>query len=956
MKVKSSRWYEELLVGLLSVSAIALYGNISPAQSQIVPDDTLDEESSRVTPDVEINGVKSDRIDGGATRGANLFHSFSEFNVGEGQGAYFTNPTGIENILSRVTGGNPSEILGRLGVTGGDANLFLINPNGIIFGANSSLDVGGSFVGTTANGIGLGEDGSFNATQPQTSNLLSVNPSALFFNAVAAQAIVNRSQATGLNGETNSLEDPVGLQVPEGKSLALIGGDVVLEGGKLIIPSGRVELGGIEASGTVGLNIEPDEMRLSFPDDVKRADVLFNNEAEVNVGFNDGGSIAINSENLSFFGGSKLRAGIASGLGTVNSKAGDINIDATGVITLTDESFIANEVQNEALGTSGDINIQAESVFLTDGSYVTTSPYGQGNAGNLTINALDEVRVSGESSDGSEFSRLTTQTEGSVDAGNLEITTKRLTIESVGQISTATDSTESTGDAGNLTINASDEIRVSGESLDGEEFSRLTTRTLGEGNAGDLTINTDNLIIENGGQVSSETLDSSKIGNAGNLTVNALDEVRVNGASPRALNDDLKLSRLTTRTQSSGDAGDLTINTGNLLIENGAQVSSGTNNNSSTGNGGNLTVNALDEVRVSGESSEGKLTRLTSRTEGSGNAGDLTINTGNLLIENGAQVSSGTDTASSTGNGGNLTVNASDEVRVSGESSEESSEDKFTRLVSRTEGSGNAGNLKITTRKLFIQDGGQIESGGFNAGNGGLLKVNASESVLVDNGAISTSVIQSSGGAIDITAGDIRLRGDSDIRTDVSSGIGSAGDINLTADSIVAFDDSDIIASASDGSGGNINLDTPAFFGDGYQDSSLNTNQNSLEGNSQVDINASGAFNGIITLPDVSFIQNNLATLPQVFLNTNDLIASSCIARRDRQTGSFTITGNDSLPIQPSMSNDAAYPTGSVQTVPSRNYGDRNNRPWQKGDPIIEPTGVYRLPNGELVMSRECPQ
>jgi large exoprotein involved in heme utilization and adhesion len=136
----------------------------------------------------------------------------------------------------------------------------------------------------------------------------------------------------------------------------------------------------------------------------------------------------------------------------------------------------------------------------------------------------------------------------------------------------------------------------------------------------------------------------------------------------------------------------------------------------------------------------------------------------------------------------------------------------------------------------------------------------------------------------------------------------------------------------------------------------LNTNQNSLEANNLVDVNATGAFNGIITLPDVSFIQNNLATLPQVFLNTNDLIASSCIARRDRQTGSFIITGNDSLPTQPSMSNNAVYPTGTVQTVPSTNFDDEDNRPWRKGDPIIEPTGVYRLSNGDLVMSRECSQ
>ncbi|MGL5077971.1 MAG: filamentous hemagglutinin N-terminal domain-containing protein, partial [Waterburya sp.] len=251
--------------------------------------------------------------------------------------------------------------------------------------------------------------------------------------------------------------------------------------------------------------------------------------------------------------------------------------------------------------------------------------------------------------------------------------------------------------------------------------------------------------------------------------------------------------------------------------------------------------------------------------------------------------------------------------------------------------------------------GANISNNSLGTNNAGNLKLNVSGTLLVDDSDITTNATQASGGDINITAGDIRLRGDGDIRTNVSSGIGKGGDINLTADSIVAFDDSDIIAAGRDGQGGDINLDTSAFFGDGYQDSSLNTNQNSLEGNDQVDINATGAFNGIITLPDVSFIQNNLATLSQVFLNTDSLIASSCIARRDQQTGSFVITGNDSLPT-PSQSDDSAYPTGTVQTIPSPNFDDSDNRPWQKGDPIIEPTGVYRLPNGELVMSRECSQ
>jgi large exoprotein involved in heme utilization and adhesion len=183
----------------------------------------------------------------------------------------------------------------------------------------------------------------------------------------------------------------------------------------------------------------------------------------------------------------------------------------------------------------------------------------------------------------------------------------------------------------------------------------------------------------------------------------------------------------------------------------------------------------------------------------------------------------------------------------------------------------------------------------------------------------------------------------------------------LTADSILAFDDSDIVTFAQSGSGGDINLETPAFFGDNYQDSSSISNPLSLNGNNRVDINATGEFNGIITVPDVSFIQNSLTDLPQNFINTDNLISSSCITRRGEKTGSFTVTGNDSLPERSGAASNSPYPTGMVETIPSENVdSDRLSTPseesWKKGDPIIEPTGVYRLPNGELIMSRECSQ
>ncbi|WP_068969768.1 filamentous hemagglutinin N-terminal domain-containing protein [Nostoc sp. PCC 7524] len=113
------------------------------AIAQIVPDGTLGAENSQLTPNANVRGLPALLIEGGATRGINLFQSFLQFNIGDGQRVYFNNPTGIENILTRVTGSDPSKIFGTLGVDG-QANLYLLNPNGIIFGTNARLDVAGS--------------------------------------------------------------------------------------------------------------------------------------------------------------------------------------------------------------------------------------------------------------------------------------------------------------------------------------------------------------------------------------------------------------------------------------------------------------------------------------------------------------------------------------------------------------------------------------------------------------------------------------------------------------------------------------------------------------------------------------------------------------------------------------------------------------------------------------------
>ena len=161
------------LIFCLFVSGITIIFRANQVQAQIVPDNTLGNENSIVTP---INSQR-DRIDGGAIRNKNLFHSFTEFNIGEGREAYFSNPELIENIFSRVTGNNPSQIFGKLGVLG-DANLFLLNPNGIIFGENSSLDIKGSFFASTASSFDFGEGNNYSAINPTAPPLLSVSVKA----------------------------------------------------------------------------------------------------------------------------------------------------------------------------------------------------------------------------------------------------------------------------------------------------------------------------------------------------------------------------------------------------------------------------------------------------------------------------------------------------------------------------------------------------------------------------------------------------------------------------------------------------------------------------------------------------------------------------------------------------------------------------------------------------------
>ncbi len=574
-------------VGVLAqlFGEIILDARAAWAQSVIVPDETLGGERSIVEP---VNGLPVDVIGGGAIRGANLFHSFQEFNVASGRGAYFFNfDNGIQNILARVTGQNRSEILGTLGIfqlqdITSRPNLFLINPNGILFGPSAYLDVGGSIVATTANAIQVGDRGIFSASVPQLPNpLLAINPSVFLFNTLAKPEIINQARATEPAGgfRWNLPANTSGLQVPDGQSLILLGGNVTLDGGLTTASGGRIELGGLAALGSVGLEMNANNLTLQFPEAVERGDVGLKNGAIASVRTTtSGGNLAITARNVDILEGSPILAGILQGETFSDRQAGDITIDATERVNVSGQSSnsqlsaIDNSVYSDTTGNSGNINIFAKSLTVANRAYVSASTFGNGNSGNVLIRATDSINLSGSS--GGLFASV--QATGKGRSGNLTVETNLLSVS------------------------------------DGSE---IFTGMLGEGDVGQIDIKTGNLIIKDAGRVNSSTYGT---GNSGKISITAINAISLDSRGAIASN---------VSSKAVGNSGGIDITTSSLSISNRAGIYS---NTFGQGNGGNITIEAKNFVQVL---NDGELESDVQRNA-SGNSGDITIKTGRLIVKN----------------------------------------------------------------------------------------------------------------------------------------------------------------------------------------------------------------------------------------------------------------------------------------------------------------------------------
>ena len=1145
----------------ITISSVSVWSaNCALAQElKPIPDNTLGAESSLVTPSTP--DLPIDVIDGGAQRGANVFHSFLEFNVAEGRGAYFYSRSGdIQNILARVTGGNPSKILGTIGTYGNsNPNLFLINPNGIIFGPKASLDMGnaglnnprpgGSFVATTANAIRLGDNGIFSASDPARSNLLTVNPSALFFNAISGQGIVNQSTATNsvLGYSIN------GLQVPNGRSLLLVGGDVALEGSTLNASGGRIELGGLTEAGTVGIEIKGNNLSLNFPRNSLLSNVTLADNARVEVRSSGGGDIIVNANNFTATNGGALAAGTeglgdagdiivnanefsisgispeefgsglynqtdstgnagnifintrtftaSSGAGIFSDsltdssgKGGNINIE-TGRLTIRDgaevrastyskeqggnlsvtasesvkvigfsaitgpsklstqtlglgagtagnltiqtehltvrdgaqvsastsgdgqggnlsvnasksvELFGTSDVAPNSLfapsglfaessraGSAGNLTIQTGELTVRDGAIVSTRTFGKGSGGNLSVNALESVKLSGIAAVGSPSGLFSNNQGDTGNAGDLKIQTRQLTVRDGAQVQAGT---FGEGQGGRLEVFASESIELSGTSPRGRPNSGLLNEAFGIGSAGDFTITTGQLTVQDNAVVSASTAGTGSAGNlriqarqltirdgaqisagtfgegqGGRLEVFALESVDLSGISAKSQFEaglytqtegtgsagDLTIqtgqltvrdgARVSTGTQDTGSAGDLTIQTGRLTIRDGAQVGTGTFDGSK-GSGGNLSVIASESVEVTGSSAVGETSGLFSQTEGTGSAGDLTIQTGKLVISNGAQVSTGT---SGDGKGGNLTVDAQN-VQVI---------DRAGLVASAQPNStGDVADLMVKTNTLLVQDGSEVTVESLGTGTAGNMTLNA-HSIRLNNDALLSANTRSAKvdsnreqATININSQDLIMSRNSNIFTNARGENVIGGNINIDTDFLIGFENSDIRADSANFRGGNVRINAQGIIGIQFRD---------VASDKTSDITATGAspeFSGNVEINTLDVNPNSgLVNLPTIAADTE--VAQTCQAGGSLAKSSFTITGRGGLPPNPGDAlNTDAVQVDLVSLNPNGDNRDRAFIPSKTTTPaperIIEATGWALNEKGEVVLTANLP-
>jgi filamentous hemagglutinin family protein len=742
----------------------------------IVLDNTL------VTADLEpVSGVYAITPNFGKQAGGNLFFSFSSFSLAQGQTARFqpgTVPfnTPVQNVLVRVTGNNPSNIDGQIACTIPSAGFFFMNPAGVTFTANASLNLTGALALTTADYIRFADNTTFAATNPAGGASLSMSsPAAFGFLGVPRGGL-------SIDGAT--------LQPPDGTAILAVAGPVQLSNsGALYCPGGNVSVVSVGSAGEVGFNSLLQVTKVGNP---TLGAITLSSDAAIYSDSDPAGPVNVICDTLTMTGGASITANSLAGTGD----AGKISVTVNGLLKIQgydsngfDSEIIADSAfafDSSALtsGKGGNITVSAGSMQLLDGGFIGSITFNKGNAGNLDIHVSGQALFSDADSNISDSGLYanTSSSDTGGDAGAITFSANSLHLINGGSINAFT---FGHGKGGNINVTIAGQLLMAGDDPGGAE-SGIFANTVGDGNggnAGSIKVMAGSLQMSDGAGIGSVTFNNGKSGDI---------DVNVTGSAVLSGSNSLRDTRITA-VGGPGASGSITFTAGSLQLTDGAAITSSTT--AGLGKAGSVTINVSGPATFSGADSTNDPSGVFSESDADGKGGDagaITFTANSLQLTGGGTISTIT---SSLGKGGAISVMIAGKATMAGNDAAFDDSGILANTIASVKG-GDAGSIKFVANSLEMTGGAAIGSVSFNNGKGGDIDVQVSGNASLSgrNAQRDTRIAAAGGtgdaGSITFSAGSLQLTGGAGINS-MTSSLGKGGNVTVNVAGAAVIDGAD---------------------------------------------------------------------------------------------------------------------------------------------------------------------